>query len=227
MTLEDIKAFLDCKSPLFDKCTVVKAGEVQRNDGTFVPFEIQAGWDLGKAHWCDKNWGIFNLNLLKFIKEKDYSDEDRTEILESIQIDDSHWEWLKKAIAYRTAEYDWLFLMADDVPQGACLIYHPKKSELAAGDIFYIEYIASAPWNRKNPMSSRRFSGIGSLLIKAAMAYATDELKLRQGFSLHALPRAVPFYEQIGMKPFAALDKETLRYFEMPQATANEFEASR
>lgn len=224
MTLEDIKTFLDCKTPLFDKCTVVKAGQMQRNDGAQVPFEIQAGWDLGKAHWCDKNWGIFNLDLLRFIKEKNYSDEERAEVLESIQVDDSHWEWLKKAIAFRTSEYVWLFLMADGAPQGACLIYHPKKSELEAGDIFYIEYIASAPWNRRNPMSPRRFGGIGSLLIKAAMAYATDELKLRQGFSLHALPRAVPFYEQIGMKPFAALDKKTLRYFEMPQATAIRFE---
>lgn len=224
MTLEDIKAFLDRKTPVFDMGVVVKAGQIQRDDGAQVPFEIQAGWDLGKAHWCDKNWGIFNLRLLKFIKEQSYSDEERERVLESIQIDDSHWEWLKKAIAYRTPEYVWLFLMADDVPQGACLIYHPKKSELEAGDIFYIEYIASAPWNRRNPLATRRFGGIGSLLIKAAMAHATNELKLRQGFSLHALPRAVPFYEQIGMKPFAALDKQTLKYFEMPQATATQFE---
>ncbi|WP_186044437.1 GNAT family N-acetyltransferase [Burkholderia gladioli] len=226
MTLEDIKAFLDRKDPIFDKGAVVRAGEVPRHDGICVPFEIQAGWDLGKAHWCDKNWGVFNLSLLKFIKDKDYSDEERAEVLESIQIDDSHWEWLKKAIAYRTDEYVWLFLIADDVPQGACLIYHPKKSEIETGDIFYIEYIASAPWNRKNPMSPRRFSGVGSLLIKAAMEYATKELKLRQGFSLHALPRAVSFYEKIGMKSFAALDKEPLKYFEMPQAIATEFEAS-
>lgn len=225
MTLEDIKAFLDCKTPLFDNGIVVKVGQIPRNDGVQVPYEIQAGWDLGKAHWCDKNWGIFNLHLLKFIKGKNYSDKERTEVLESIQIDDSHWEWLKKAIAYRTSEYVWLFLMADDVPQGACLIYHPKKSELESGEIFYIEYIASAPWNRKNPMSARRFGGIGSLLIKAAMTYATNELKLRQGFSLHALPRAVPFYEQMGMKPYAALDKDKLKYFEMPRATATQFEA--
>ncbi|WP_458048826.1 hypothetical protein [Paraburkholderia strydomiana] len=222
MTLEDIKAFLDRKTPLFDKGTVVKAGVIQRDDGGEVPFEVQAGWDLGKAHWCDKNWGIFNLSLMKFIKTN-YVEEKRKEVLESIQIDDSHWEWLKKAIHYRTSEYAWLFLMADDVPQGACLIYHPKQSELESGEIFYIEYIASAPWNRENPMSPRRYRGIGSLLIKAAMAYATDELKLRHGFSLHALPRATRFYEQIGMKPFAALDKDTLRYFEMPQATATQF----
>jgi hypothetical protein len=223
MTIEYIKALLDCKSPPFDKGAVVKEGQIQRNDGAQLPFEIQVGWDLGKAHWCDKNWGIFNLDLLKFIKEQAYSDEERVKVLRSLQLDDSHWEWLKKAIAYRTSEYVWLFLMADDVPQGACLIYHPKQSRLEAGNIFYIEYIASAPWNRKNPMSPRRFAGIGSLLIKAAMTYATDELKLRQGFSLHALPRAVPFYEQIGMKPLAALDKETLKYFEMPQATAIQF----
>jgi len=226
MTLEDIKAFLDRKTPLFEKCAVVRAGEISRHDGIRVPFEIQVGWDLGKAHWCDKNWGVFNLSLLKFIKDKNYSDEDREKILESIQVDDSHWEWLKKALVYKTTEYVWLFLMADDAPQGACLIYHPKKSELEPGDIFYIEYIASAPWNRKNPMSPRRFNGIGSLLIKAAMTYATDELKLRQGFSLHALPRAASFYEKIGMKPFTDLDKDILRYFEMPQAAATQFEAN-
>lgn len=224
MTLEDIKAFLDCKTPPFDNGVVVKVGEIRRNDGVQVPFEIQVGWDLSKAHWCDKNWGVFNLQLLKFIKEASYSEEERAEVLDSIQVDDSHWEWLKKALAYRTSEYVWLFLMADGVPQGACLIYHPKKSELQAGDIFYIEYIASAPWNRNNPMAQRRFGGIGSLLIKAAMEYATSALKLRHGFSLHALPRAVPFYERIGMKPFAALDKETLKYFEMPHATATQFE---
>jgi len=58
------------------------------------------------------------------------------------------------------------------------------------------------------------------------MTYATNSLKLTQGFSLHAIPRAVPFYEGIGMLPHEALDKDVLKYFEMPEARAVQYGAA-
>jgi hypothetical protein len=53
-------------------------------------------------------------------------------------------------------------------------------------------------------------------MINEISAYATAHLGLRPGFSLHALPRAIGFYQSIGMVRFHAFDKGELPYFEMP-----------
>jgi len=175
------------------------------------------------AHSCDRNWAQFNINLMKFIKDQNYDDAKRASVLSQIQIDDSHWDWLAKACFYRTDEYEWFFLVAENKPQGACLIYHPKPSALSTGDIFYIEYIAAAPWNRDNPMESRRFRSVGSVLIKHAVQHAHEKLNLRYGFSLHSLPRAAPFYKKIGMTTHPLSDKAPLVYFEMVETNAAKY----
>ena len=157
MTLDDIRAFLDSGDLPFTDGEVVKNGVLEKNDGESVEYQIQRGWDLMKAHCCDKQWGIFNLNLFAFIRDREYDEAERHKILQSIQVDDSHWRWLNKSLAHKSSDYDWFFLMAENKPQGACLIYHPKASVLSSGQIFYIEYVAAAPWNRANPMSPRTF----------------------------------------------------------------------
>jgi hypothetical protein len=119
-------------------------------------------------------------------------------------------------LAYQGDEYRWFFMIAEGYPQAACLTYHPKPSAIDGKGIFYIEYVAVAPWNRENPMCKRSFKGVGKVMVNEINTYANAHLGLRPGFSLHALPKAIGFYESIGMERFPAFDKNGLPYFEMP-----------
>jgi len=217
MTINDLREILDkgLIAPKVDD--IVQEGDLITPDEKRIPYQLHQGWDPAKARLCDKSWGSFNIELVKFIKAQNYDANTLTQVLANIQIDDKHWDWLNKSLAFKSTEYNWFFLMSEGYPQGACLIYHPKKSALSSGDIFYVEYIAAAPWNRTNPMSSRSFKGVASTILDYAINYAEKTLKLRRGFSLHALPKAEGFYQTIGMIKVPAMEKDSLAYFEMPE----------
>ena len=60
-------------------------------------------------------------------------------------------------------------------------------------------------------------------MLKHAVEHCRDTLNLMPGFSLHALPKAMPFYEKIGMLRKENLDKGMLAYYEMPQDACTAF----
>lgn len=186
-------------------------------------YQIYHGADPVSANQCDKLWGLFNLELIEFIASQNYDADTLKNISEYIQLDDFHWDWLTKHYIHNNDEYEWFFLYIDKKPQAACLIYHPKKSEINTGEIFYIEYVAVAPWNRLNPMKEKEYKGAGTKIIQCAMGYATTALGLRYGFCLHALPKANEFYEKIGMTYLKSFDKKSLRYFEMSEESAKSY----
>jgi hypothetical protein len=192
------------------------SGKINSLNGQSKTYVISHGWDLITANEIDQLWGSYNLSLLEEIEQMEVSDEKRLEIIRGLKFEDSHWNWFKKSFAYSTDEYEWFFLFIDDKPQGACLFYHPKNSSLGTYDIFYIEYIAVAPWNRNTGIRDREYKGIGSSLLYCACDYARNDLSLSQGFSLHSLPQATSFYKMIGMVHIPENDKEVLQYFEMP-----------
>ena len=222
-TVEELKQLLDSGVWPISRDGVINTVQLTASDGRVVDCEIYHGWDLVKARMCDKQWGLFNVELFQFIDAQNYDEATLEEVLASIQVDDEHWEWMLKSLCYKQQGYEWFFAMTEDGPQAACLIYHPKQSIFVPQDIFYIEYIAVAPWNRKNPMRQRTFRGVGSLLIKSIMDFARGSLNLTPGFSLHAIPRAVEFYESIGMVAHPPNDKGVLKFYEMAEKQAHYF----
>ncbi|GFO76524.1 hypothetical protein BPLS_P4359 [Bathymodiolus platifrons methanotrophic gill symbiont] len=164
-------------------------------------------------------WTAFYTQVFEFLEKQQLPPEEET-ILNSLSTQDKHWDWFKKACRHKTDEYEWFFLMAEDKPQGVCVIFHPKASKLSTGDIFYIEYLAVAPWNRDSLLNNRAFKGVGTLLLKCAITYATETLKLQPGFSLHALEQAEGYYLHIGMIHLSSEDKHDLKFFEMEADTA-------
>lgn len=195
---------------------VIGQGALNSRSDSKVPYELRLGWDPITAHLCDQTWGVFNVQLMAYVEAQHYAEAELKAVLGAIQIDDSHWRWLRKSISYASDDqYKWFFLIAEGYPQAACLVYHPKPSALHDGQIFYIEFIAVAPWNRENPLAPRAFVGVGKLLVEEVRKFARDKLALHEGFSLHALPRASGFYLSLGMKRLPEHDKEVLQYFEM------------
>lgn len=222
ITIEEIKKALESGNiPIQNN--LIKVGNIETRDGRDIEYNLHFGWDLAKCNACDREWGPYNLRLMEFISNQKYDQDKRNQILNEIQMDDDHWEWLVKALCYRNKSYHWFFLMAEGRQQAACLIYHPKKSAECDAEIFYVEYIAVAPWNRGNPMETKYLRGVGTLMISSIIEYVTHNLKFRHGFSLHALPRASGFYTKIGMRRFPQYDKDILQYFEMPEDVASKY----
>lgn len=215
-TIADVKAMLAAHQGPIMNGPELALGNIVRDDGSDVEYKIHGGWNVQLANACDDQWGEFNVQLLEYIKARQVEGADVDQLMDNVQLDDAHWQWLAKSFHYKTDDFKWFFLMADQQPQGACLIYFPKDSAIDGQNIFYIEYVAAAPWNRHNPMAARRFKGIGRILVDFAHSYGVDQLGLRSGYCLHALPKAVPFYLSLGMQAFPNRDKNNLPYFELP-----------
>lgn len=164
------------------------------------------------------------LTLFTQIQQAEPDQTKQNDILATISTEDFHWDWFRKAVDSSTDEYEWFHLYADGKPQAACLIYHPEKSALEPGDIFYVEFVAVAPWNRDCKIRSADFKGLGKIILRAAQRFAVKELKLRPGFCLHSLPKAEGFYtNKIKMvKVPGNEDAQKLPYFELSQALATE-----
>jgi hypothetical protein len=210
------KAIKYVKGPLRE----IEQGELTHTIGTKFPFQIIHGWDVKASLQCDVQWKAAWLALLEQIEKAESDLKKQAEILETISTEDAHWRWFDKAIAYSTDEYEWFHLHANGKPQAACLIFHPKPSALEPGDIFYVEFVAVAPWNRKCKIRPREFEGLGKIILRAAQRFAVNELGLRPGFCLHSLRGAEPFYTKLKMVTVAGKEKDSMRYFELPQALA-------
>jgi hypothetical protein len=201
----------------------IEHGELTHVSRQKFLYKIVHGWSLQSSLECDTFWKQGWLALFKQIQQVERNETKQNEILASISTEDVHWDWFNKAISTSTDEYEWFHLYADGKPQAACLIYHPKPSALEPGEIFYVKFVAVAPWNRTCDLRSREFRGLGEIILRAAQRFAVKELKLRPGFCLHSLPKAEGFYTKLKMvKVNGKEDAQSLAYFELPQALATE-----
>jgi hypothetical protein len=227
MTIEDIRRHLATSSlQTTQKQEKTHVGTLTDHLGTVVDFEILCGKNPSLASQCDLEWAEFYKSLLDYFAR--LSPEDRLTQAQGVQLNSKHWDWLKKTIRYQGANYYWFFLMAESRVQGVCLIRQPEASKLERGDVFYIEYLASAPWNLANPISPKIFSGIGTQLLQAIILYAANTLGLKYGFNLHALQQAEGFYEgKLNMQHLAQHDKtengRVLKFYELPAEQTKAF----
>lgn len=199
----------------------IEQGELTHASKEKFPYKIVHGWNLQSSLECDTLWKQGWLTLFKQIQQAEPDETMQNEILASISTEDIRWDWFRKAVAFSSDEYEWFHLYADGKPQAACLIYHPEASALEPGDIFYVKFVAVAPWNRTCDFRPREFRRLGEIILRAAQRFAVKELKLRPGFCLHSLPKAEGFYTKLKMvKVDGKEDAESLAYFELPQALA-------
>jgi hypothetical protein len=186
-------------------------------EGQNIDYEIKQGLNLELTNQCDLQWIQFYTEVFNHIKDAEQEVRDRA--ISAMQDQGVHWRWFRKALDYNKEEYKWFFLIAQEQVQAVCITYQPKDSVLEPGQIFYIDYIAVAPWNRNNEFQPRRFSGLGMTMIKTLTNYAIKNLSLKPGFSLHSLPSAESWYLQLGMKHISKLDKGpdegSLKFFEI------------
>jgi hypothetical protein len=192
----------------------IQQGKLSHN-GDDVSYVIKHGWQIHYANNCDITWTAFYTQMFDHLQQQNLSEDRLLELLSSLSAQDRNWDWYRKACYFNSDEYNWFFLIAENTPQGVCIIYHPRASKLTSGNIFYLEYLAVAPWNRDSLIYARKFKGVGTALLKCAINYAMQTLKLQPGFSLHSLEQAESYYLKIGMKHLPSEDKPNLKFFEM------------
>lgn len=204
----------------------IRNGAILGSVGKPSSYKIFNGNSCFLSSEADQKWQLFYLELFGKAKASASDFADLESKLKSIVMEDRHWRWLDKSIIHASNEYEWFYLIADDEVQGMCLVYHPKDALLETGKIFYVEYVAIAPWNRRSMLNDRRYEQIGTILLKAASEFAHNQLSLKPGFSLHSLPQSESYYTRQGMVTVSGQEKDTMKYFEMPQLTNNEWRST-
>lgn len=179
--------------------------------------EISNGYSFEKSLYCDQEWKLYHAQVMAYLKC--LPEEEALELAKRIDSQDWHWKWLDKTYHLKTDDCnEWFYLSIDSEVQAACLIYFPKDSCLnPLEQIFYVEYLAVAPWNRYTPIESHRYKGLGSSLLLKAINYLAKKYNNSGRFSLHSLIQAEGYYiNKLKMQHVQSNDKPSLKYFELP-----------
>jgi hypothetical protein len=144
--------------------------------------------------------------------------------LSSSNEEDRHWCWVNKYLKTATPNYERYALECDSITQGLMLLEldcHYSRIESDRG-LVYIDFLSTAPWNRRSIQENVTYKGVGSALVTFAISRSFD-LGYQGRVGLHALPKAEDFYEKI-MEMFnlgCDTNKENLKYFELPASRAS------
>jgi len=137
-------------------------------------------------------------------------------------IEDANWDWnIKATVTEGLLAYDQFVIEVNGETQGMMIIETAKKtSKLQTGKpIVYIEYLASAPWNRKAILETPKYGLVGKMLFSQAIGESVEK-----GFNgrvgLHSLPGAYRWYEHQGLTKFKLEQDNSLHYFELDEMTA-------
>jgi hypothetical protein len=143
-----------------------------------------------------------------------------------INAQDSHWEWVEKAIeAERVMGRDTYAVEAAGETQGLMLV-DVGFGRLAAQrgrELIYVELLATAPWNRPKLVEAPVYKGVGRILIGTAISLSVD-LGFNGRIGLHSLAQSESWYQTVGGFSDVEFDAEKdMRYFEMTDADAATF----
>lgn len=140
-----------------------------------------------------------------------------------------HWDWRRKASELQgMLAHPAFSIVCDGVTQGMMIVDTTMKRcriDAQKGQhLVYVEFVEAAPWNRPELFNPPRYRGIGSILIRAAIALSQQE-EFKGRIGLHSLPQANGFYANTCGMTDLGIDRnyEGLRYFEMTQEQAEAF----
>lgn len=142
--------------------------------------------------------------------------------------EDSHWDWRRKSRAYRgMLGYSSFALVCRDELQGLMMTNDVTSARLAGQfgkPQIYVEFVATAPWNRPKLQDPPRYRGVGQVFILAAIE-TSCEAGFKGRIGLHSLPDAESFYEQrCGFHRLGPdSSHQNLTYFEMTETQADAF----
>jgi len=142
--------------------------------------------------------------------------------------EDSHWDWRQKSKEVTgILGYHSFALVCQKKLQGLMVTNDVTSARLPAQfgkPLIYVEFVATAPWNRPKVQDPPRYRGVGHVFVLAAIETSRDAgFKGRVG--LHSLPDSESFYEE--KCGFTRLGPDSshqnLSYFELTETQADAF----
>jgi GNAT superfamily N-acetyltransferase len=143
-------------------------------------------------------------------------------LLREFNQDDKDLSWrFKQQLADRQPNWECYAIEYSTTTQGLMLIAtqgHSSRFDWGQG-LIYVKILMTAPWNRPAIQRQPEFQGVGKQMMRFAKQRSV-ELGYRGRVGLESLPKAVGFYEHIGMtrmelEPEEIVDaEEELPYFE-------------
>ncbi|MCY4152241.1 MAG: hypothetical protein OXE94_08430 [Aestuariivita sp.] len=156
------------------------------------------------------------------------------ESMSDINAEDGHWNWGSKVLAAISDPflYDIFALECGGNTQALlltckgstdCFSRHPEHPK---ADMVYVEFLATAPWNRPRLVAEPIYKGAGRVLIGTAVSLSLGE-EFGGRIGLHSLLGSEKFYrDAIGMTDLGVdVDgpHKGLRYFELPESQVTDF----
>jgi len=141
--------------------------------------------------------------------------------------EDHHWDWKWKAGEWRPMlGYHSFAIICEGELQGLMLVSDLKSARIQAQfgkPIVYVEFVATAPWNRPE-IQTPRYRGVGTVMVTAAVELSW-ELGYRGRIGLHSLPAAEKFYRDTCKMSELGKDAahQGLMYYEMTDKQAEAF----
>jgi len=131
---------------------------------------------------------------------------------------DSHWDWVRKhRKVSNLPNYEAYALECDQMTEGLMFLecdFHHSRLE-PDKNLVYVDFIATAPWNRPSIQAPPEHRGVGTALFTFAVQ-RSFELEYKGRVGLHSLPSAEKFYNTLKMIDFGSDDNyENLKYFEL------------
>lgn len=142
-------------------------------------------------------------------------------MLLALQEPDKAWNWeYKLRLATHEDRFEAYVVEVDTLAQGVILIetqWHRSQLDgplSSRPPLVYVEYLATAPWNRRPIENPPFYTGIGGTLM-AFVRTRSAELGFNGRVGLHALPTADGFYQRLRMPNYGPdPNKDGLVYFE-------------
>jgi hypothetical protein len=199
--------------------------------GKAFKIDLAEGLETSHIESMEKQWAPamtrqFNLAMLQFFRlpPADRTPENWREISGKLAVQDRDWNWRTKcSIAPATNRRIFSLLNSTEVEAAMMLLLGKNSRDQSTRPIVYVDFLAVAPWNRKPFQDPQRFSGLGSVMLGAAVELSRT-LGHEGRCGLHSLPQSEGFYHRIGMRDFGLdASKESLRYFEFDATGASTF----
>lgn len=142
-------------------------------------------------------------------------------MLRETQQPDMDWSWAYKLrLAARESRFEAYVIEIDQLAHGVMLLeteWHRSQLDGQGEErlpLVYVEYLASAPWNRRVIEDPPYFVGIGRTLLMFARQRSV-ELGYGGRLGLHSILESEAFYHRQEMPDYGAdADKDGLVYFE-------------
>jgi hypothetical protein len=171
------------------------------------------------AQRADRTWSTF-CNALEAQKKE------RAERMPRTEHGHWNWEWKLSETGHLLA-YSGYAVEVDGDVQGLMLLRtagdYGRLTTQAQQPLVYVVYVQTAPWNDSRLVEQRRYRGVGTVLLRAAVELSF-ELEFKGRIGLHSLPQAESWSDKLEITCVGEdANKERFKYYEMTPEQAHAF----